>query len=69
MLEGDKTLGDSWAEMNVPLSFPCIHLLLAPEQLGGIHTPLSVTVLYQLFKMLTTISVPIYFLQMFLELC
>ena len=55
--------------MNVLLSFPCVHSLLAPEQLGGTHTPLSVIVLYQLFKMLTTMSVLIYFLQMFLELC
>ena len=35
MLEGEKTLGDSWGEVNVLLSFPCVHLLLAPEQLGG----------------------------------
>ena len=40
MLEGDKTFGNSWGEMNVLLSFPCIYLLLAPKQLGGTHIPL-----------------------------
>lgn len=34
-------MGDFWAEMNVPLSFPCIHLLLPPTAWRYPYTTVS----------------------------